>query len=115
MLFFIVVVLGGGAFLKNNLTITPDNQVHIAGWAVPIPASVQSNPITAMVIMMVRMQSGPQLAPADPRYATAAQPGRPAVPTVTSANGSYNANAPSVGAGNPSDQLNAVARALRTQ
>src|SRR6185312_11058183 len=91
MLFMAVLVIGGGAFMKNNLHVSPDGQVRLAGWLVPIPPSVQNSPVMGMITMMAQMQAAPHGGPQgaapqaaiDPRTG-APQAVRPAVPNVTS-------------------------------
>jgi hypothetical protein len=112
LLFFMLLAFGGAMFLKGGyVSVTPDNQVHVAGWIVPLPASVQNSPVMGMLTMMARMQTAPP-ANADPRYAAAP---RPAVPVVTSAASTYNANAPATGPAQGGDQFSAVSKALRGQ
>jgi hypothetical protein len=116
MLFMAVLVIGGGSFLKNHMVVMPNGQIFISGWAVPVPPAVQNSPIMGLVTMLAGMTTSQTGAP-DPRYG-AAQPARPAMPNVTSTNGTYNANAPAAsgaggGQGGASDQLSTVAKALR--
>jgi hypothetical protein len=114
MLIMAVLVAGGGMFLKNYLVITPNGQVTVAGWNVPVPAAVKSSPLYSTVLMVAGMQASGQPAGGDPRHG-AAQPSRPAMPNVTSAVGTYTSNPPSAAATGPSDQFSAVARAVRGQ
>ena len=108
LLFLMVVGFGGTMLVKGNyVTISPENQVRVAGWAVPLPASVQTSPIMGMVSTMLQGNLAPQPASA------AARPGVPAMPNVTSAVSTYNANAPRGGQPQSSDQFNAVNKALR--
>ena len=116
MLFFMVVGFGGAMLVKGgHVVITPDNQVRIAGYTVPLPAAVQNSPIMGMVNTMFMGQLG------GPAQATAAaapgRPGFPAMPNVTSTAGTYNVNAPRAAAVSPvtgaGDQLSSVAKALR--
>ena len=111
MLIMAVIVIGGGAYLRNNLVVTPKGQVTVAGWNVPIPASVQSSPLYSMVTMMASMQSGPSPAAADTVHGAA----RPVLPSVSSTAGTYNPNPQTAAAGGAPDQLSAVARTLRGQ
>jgi hypothetical protein len=113
MLIMAVIVIGGGVFLKHNLVVTPNGQVTVAGWDVPVPAAVQSSPLYSMVMMLASMQAAGQPAAGDSRHA--GQPERPAVPNVTSAVGTYNSNPQPVASGGSSDQFSAVARTLRGQ
>jgi hypothetical protein len=120
MLFMAVLVIGGGSFLKSHMVVTPNGQIFISGWAVPVPPAVQNSPIMGLATMLAGITTSQTGVP-DPRYGTA-QPVRPAMPNVTSANGTYNANTPAANGlggapggapGGASDQLSAVARALR--
>jgi hypothetical protein len=106
LLFLMVVGFGGTMLLKGNyVTITPD-QVRVAGLALPIPASIQASPIMGMVTTLFQGNLGPTTTSARPR------PGMSALPNVTSAVGTYNANAPNTGQTQGGDQFNSVARAL---
>jgi hypothetical protein len=107
--------------LKDRVALTPDNQVHVASWSFPVPAMIQSSPVYMMVTTVMQGSPGPASqasagpgAAANPQYRTA-QPVRPALPNVTSTNGTYNANPAPAGAANGADQFSAVAKALRTQ
>jgi hypothetical protein len=111
MLIMALIVIGGGAYLRNNLVITPKGQVTIAGWSVPIPASVQSSPLYSMFTMVASMQSGPSPAAADSVHGAA----RPALPGVSSAVGTYNPNPQPAASGGTPDQFSAVSRTLRGQ
>ena len=63
LLFLMVVGFGGTMLVKGNyVTISPDNQVRVAGWAVPLPASVQSSPVLGMVSTMLQGNLGPPAA-----------------------------------------------------
>jgi hypothetical protein len=113
LLFLTVIGFGGAMLVKGgHVVITPNNQVTVAGYQVPLPDSVQNSPVMGIVASMVRMQVAPQATAADQRVGPA-PPARPALPNVTSAAATYNANAPSAGPANGSDQLSAVAKALR--
>jgi hypothetical protein len=114
MLIMAVIVIGGGTFLKHNLVVTPNGQVTVAGWNVPVPAAVQSSPLYSMVMMVASMQAAGQPAAGDPRHG-AGQPARPAMPNVTSAASTYNPNPQPAASGGTSDQFNAVTRALHGQ
>jgi hypothetical protein len=114
LLFMAVVGIGGFMFLKGNVSVTPDNQVRVAGWAVPVPPDVQNSPLMAVVAMAIRLHTTP---PPDARYG-AAQPGQPALPplpTVTSATATYGANVPSTGPVPGADLFGSTAKALRGQ
>lgn len=112
LLFLMVVGFGGTMLLKGGyVTITPDNQVRVAGWAVPLPPSVQASPVMAMVGTLFQGNLGPQMT-----NAPTARPGAPVpppLPTVTSAVSTYNANPPRASQAQGTDQFNAVAKALR--
>jgi hypothetical protein len=115
-----LAVLGLGAMsLKGHVSLTPDNQVHVfSNWAFPVPA-VMSSPLYTMVSTMMTGQLGPiprmAVAPAASQYRAAAQPVRPALPNVTSAAGTYNANAPIAGSASGGDSLGATSKELRGQ
>jgi hypothetical protein len=113
LLFLLVVGFGGSMLIKGNyVTISPtDNQVRVAGWVVPLPASVQSSPVMAMVSTMLQGNLGPPAASAP--QARPGAPVQPALPSVTSALGTYNTNAPRAAQTPGSDQFNATAKALR--
>jgi hypothetical protein len=120
ILFLMVVGFGGAMLVKGgHVVVTPDNQVRVAGYNVPLPPAVQNSPVFGMITTLFMGQLGPTAqttgAPGRP-----GAPGFPAMPNVTSTAGTYNANAPAAGvprAGNPltgaSDQPTAVAKALR--
>ena len=115
LLFLLVVGFGGAMLVKGgHVTIAPDNQVRVAGYAVPLPPAVQNSPIFGMVTTLLMGQLGPTAqmtgAPARP-----GAPGFPAMPNVTSTAGTYSANAPRAAgpAAGTGDQLSTVARALR--
>jgi hypothetical protein len=116
-----LAVLGLGAMsLKGNVSLTPDNQVHVfSSWVSPVPAVIQSSPLYTMVSTMMTGQLGPipqmAVAPAAPQYRTAAQPVRPALPNVTSATSTYNANAPAAGSASGGDSFGATSKVLRGQ
>jgi len=113
LLFLLVVGFGGSMLIKGNyVTISPtDNQVRVAGWAVPLPASVQASPVLAMVSTMLQGNLGSPAAASAPQARPGA-PVQPALPSVTSALGTYNANAPRAAQTSGSDQFNATAKAL---
>jgi hypothetical protein len=111
LLFMMVVGFGGTMLFKQGyVAITPDNQVRVAGWAVPLPPSVQASPIMGMINTLFQGNLGPQMTNAAPRPGARVPP---PLPTVTSAVGTYNANVPIAGQTQGSDQFNAVAKALR--
>jgi hypothetical protein len=108
LLFIMVVGFGGTMLVKgNHVTISPENEVRVAGWTVPLPASVKASPILGMVGTMLQ---GGNLA-AQPASA-AVRPGPPALPNVTSTVSTYNANAPRP-AQTQGDPFNAANKALR--
>jgi hypothetical protein len=117
LLFLMVVGFGGTMLLKNGyVTMSPDNQIRVAGWAVPIPASVQASPVMGMVSTLLQGNLGPAAT-----TTAQARPGAqvpPPMPTVTSTLSTYNGNAPNgnaprAGQTQGADQYNAVAKALR--
>ncbi len=113
LLFVLVVGFGAAMLVKNGkVTVTPDKQIQVAGYQVPLPEAVHNSPIFGMVVAQL-----PQAA-----SKVAASPGapvRPLMPIVSSATGSFNANAsgsasasrtgPTTGA----DGFSAAAKALR--
>jgi hypothetical protein len=120
MLFLMVVGFGGAMLVKGgHVVITPDNQVRVAGYNVPLPPVVQNSPVFGMITTLFMGQLGPT-AQANGAPARPGAPGYPAMPNVTSTAGTFNGNPSAAGvprAGNPatgaSDQLSAVAKALR--
>ena len=107
LLFLVVVGFGGTMLLKGNyVTVMPD-QVRVARWSFPIPASVQASPIMGMVSTLLEGNLGP------PTAGAAARPGGGTLPTVTSAVGTYNANPPRAGQTRGADPLSTVAGAIR--
>jgi hypothetical protein len=113
LLFLMVIGFGGTMLVKGgHVTITPSNQVIVAGYQIPLPESVQSSPLLGIVGSMVRLQVNPQTNAVDARYG-AVQPARAALPNVTPVTNTYNANASGAGSANGTDQLSAVAKALR--
>ncbi len=110
LLFIMVVGFGAAMLVKNGkVTVTPDNQIQVIGFAVPIPNAVQQSPIMGMVTSML-----PPSAPAG-----AGAQARPTMPVVTSAYGTFNANAPGRanapggGMATGADGFGAAAKALR--
>ena len=113
LLFLMVIGFGGAMLVKGgHVAITPNNQVVVAGYQVPLPESIQNSPVMGMVASALRAQIASQPAAADARTGLV-QPARPGLPNVTSAAATYNANAPGGGPANASDQLSAVGKALR--
>jgi hypothetical protein len=114
LLFMAAIVIGGSMVVRGGyVKVTPDNQVRVAGWTVPLPASVQSSPIMGMVALLIN-QAAPQANAGDQRSA-AAQYVRPPLPNVTSATSAYSANAPGNGQMQGGDQFGAASKALRGQ
>jgi len=126
LLIMMLIGLGGTALIKNgHVTITPDNQIRVAGYAVPLPEAVQNSPLMGMVttLLLGQLPASPQTAavasrPGAPVGAPGGAPVRPVLPSITSANSTYNANAPAAhasGAGPAmtTDQFSAVAKALK--
>ena len=112
LLFVMVVGFGAAMLVKNGkVTVTPDNQIQVVGFAVPLPNAVQQSPIMGMVTSML-----PASAPVG--AGAGVQP-RPMMPVVTSAYGTFNANAsgranaPTGGMATGADGLGAAAKALR--
>jgi hypothetical protein len=113
LLFMAALVIGGSFVLRGGyLTVAPDHQVRVAGWTVPLPASVQSSPIMAAVALFIN-QAAPPANAGDQR--SAAQYARPPVPSVASATTTYSANAPASGQAPGADQFGAATRAIRGQ
>jgi hypothetical protein len=113
LLFLMVVGFGGTMLLKGgHVTITPDNQVRVAGYTVPLPEAVQNSPVMGMIttVLMGQLQTAPQTAGATSRPGT---PMPPALPNVTSAVSTYNANAASARPTQGAEQFGAAAKALR--
>jgi hypothetical protein len=112
LLFVMVVGFGAAMLVKNGqVTITPDKQIQVAGYNVPLPDAVQNSPVLGMVLG--------QLPAASRAGGSPAAPARPVLPIVNSATGSFNANAsPSASAarGGPTtgaDGFSAAAKSLR--
>jgi hypothetical protein len=113
LLVFMVVGFGGAMLVKGgHVTISPSNQIMIAGFPVPLPESVQNSPVVSVIAAMVRLPSASLTTVADTR-AEAAQPTRPPAPSVTSAATTYNPNTPNAGQANSLEQLSTVARTIR--
>lgn len=110
LLFVMVVGFGAAMLVKNGkVTVTPDNQIQVVGFAVPLPNAVQQSPIMGMVTSML-----PAAAPAG-----AGVQARPMMPVVTSASGTFDANAsgranaPGGGMATGAAGFSAAAKALR--
>jgi hypothetical protein len=111
LLFLMVVGFGGTMLFKNGyVSITPDHQVRVAGWAVPLPPSVQASPVMGMVTTLLQGNLEPAAMNGQARPGT---PVQPPLPTVTSAVSTYNGNAPRAGQAQGADQYNSIAKALR--
>ena len=67
LLFLMVVGFGGTMLVKGgHVVITPNNQVLVAGYQVPLPDAVQSSPVMGAVASMLRTQVGPRRRPLTP-------------------------------------------------
>jgi hypothetical protein len=109
LLFVAVVLFGGAMFLKGNVSLTADNQLHVAAWTFPIPAAVQNSPVMGLINTMLLGRLGPAGASAQ-----AGAPTPPPMPTVTTANGTYVDNRAGTGRPQqPATQFDTVAKALR--
>jgi hypothetical protein len=111
----LVMVVGFGAAMlvkSGQVTTSPDNQIRVVGFAVPLPNGVQQSPIMGIVASML-----PASAPAAGVGSSA--PRRPAMPVITSASGTFDANtsghanAPTGGPASGADGFSAVSKALR--
>src|SRR5258708_10790783 len=113
LLFVMVVGFGAAMLVKNGqVTITPDKQIQIVGYNVPLPDAVQNSRVLGMVLgQLPEASSKPGGSPAAPV--------RPVLPIVNSANGSFNANtsgsasASRSGPATGADGFSAAAKALR--
>jgi hypothetical protein len=117
LLFLMVVGFGGAMLVKGgHVTITPENQVKVANYTLPIPAAVQNSPVFGMVTTLFMGQLGPT-AEATAAPGRTGTPGVPSMSNVSAAAGSYNSSGGRTGApaapSAASDQLTAVAKALR--
>jgi hypothetical protein len=111
----LVMVIGFGAamLVKNGqVTVSPDRQIMVVGYPVPLPDAVQNSPVLAM--MLGQLPNAPSRAAGSPGAAT-----RPALPIVNSANGSFDPNSSgslSSSRGGPAtgaEGFSAAAKALR--
>ena len=111
----IVMVVGFGAAMlvkSGQVTATPDKQIQVAGYHVPLPEAVQNSPVLGMLIGQL-----PEASSTAGRSPGA--PVRPVLPIVSSATGSFNANAsgsanaPHGGPATGADGFSAAAKALR--
>jgi hypothetical protein len=112
LLFVMVVGFGAAMLVKNGqVTVSRDNQIVIAGFAVPVPDAVQQSPIMGIIAGVL-----PHAAPAN---AAPGVPPRPIMPVVSSASGTFDANtsgranAPAGGMATGGDGFSAAAKALR--
>lgn len=111
-LLVVMVVAFGAAMLAENgqITVSRDNQIVVAGFAVPVPDAVQQSPIVGIVASVL-----PHSAPAS---AGPGVPPRPIMPVVISASGTFDANtsdranAPAGGMASGADGFSAAAKAL---
>jgi hypothetical protein len=87
MLLILVLGFGGAMLFKSGqVTATSDKQIQVAGYRVPMPEAVQNSAVFGMVI-------GQLPEAASKAAGSHGVPVRPAMPIVSSANGSFNANA----------------------
>jgi hypothetical protein len=112
LLFVMVVGFGVTMLVKSGkVTVTPDNQIQVVGFALPLPTAVQQSPIMGMVTGMLPASAPPN--------AGAYGQARPVLPVVSSASGTFNpnisgrANAPTGGMATGADGFSAAAKALR--
>jgi hypothetical protein len=112
----LVMLIGFGAamLVKNGqVTVSPDRQIMVVGYPVPLPDAVQNSPVLAM--MLGQLPNAPSRAGGSPASAAA----RPALPIVNSANGSFDPNVSgslSSSRGGPAtgaEGFSAAAKALR--
>jgi hypothetical protein len=108
LLVLMVVLFGGAMFLKGNVSVTQDNQVHVRSWTFPIPAAVRNSPAMGLISLMIQGLGANQQAVLPARTGT----GAPPLPIVNTANGSYDGNRPAAASANGADQFNAAAKAL---
>ena len=72
MLFLMVVGFGGAMLVKGgHVTITPENQLRVAGYNVPLPVAVQNSPVMGIITTLFMGQ----LAPATQMTGVAGRPG----------------------------------------
>ena len=109
----LVMLVGFGAAMlvkHGQVTLSPDNQLRVVGFAVPLPEAVQRSPILGLIAGMLPTTS-------TVAAATPGTPGRPAMPIVTSASNTFDANtsggASSGNMATGADGFNAAAKALR--
>ena len=82
LLFLVIVAFGAAMFLKGKMSVTSDNQIHVAGLTVRNPAA--DSPIMGVVTTMLPNRQDD--AAGSPRYGVA-NPAGPGLPIVTSATG----------------------------
>jgi hypothetical protein len=93
LLVMMVVGFGAAMLVKHGqVTITPDRQIQVVGYNVPLPDAVQNSPIMGYVTTMLMGQL-PQASQTASRYPGGAA--RPMLPMVTSVSGTFNGNASS--------------------
>jgi hypothetical protein len=112
LLFVMVVGFGAAMLVKNGqVTVSRDNQIVVAGFAVPIPDAVQQSPIMGILASMLPHSATASAGPGVPQ--------RPIMPAVSSASGTFDANtsgranAPAGGMATGADGFSAAAKALR--
>lgn len=112
LLFVMVVGFGAAMLVKSGqVTATPDNQIRVAGYLVPLPNAVQQSPIMGTIAGMLPASAHAVASPA--------APGRPVMPLVSSASSSFDANtsgranAPTAGMATGAAGFSAAAKALR--
>ena len=110
LLFVMVVGFSAAMLVKSGqVTASPDNQIHVAGFAVPLPNAVRQSPIMGVVASML---------PASARDGAGAG-ARPVMPVVSSGSGTFDANssgranAPGGGLATGASGFSAAAKALR--
>jgi hypothetical protein len=112
LLFVMVVGFGAAMLVKNGqVTVSRENQIVVAGFAVPVPDSVQQSPIMGIVASVLPHSAPPSAGPV--------APSRPIMPVISSASGTFDANtsgranAPAGGMATGADGFSAAAKALR--
>src|SRR5258708_4862706 len=113
LLFIMVVGFGAALMVKNGqVTVSADKQIVIAGFPLPLPEAVQNSPVFGMVTGQLPQSSSKA-------GAAAGTQARPALPIVSSASGSSDANssggasASRAGPATGADGFSAAAKALR--
>ena len=112
----VVMLVGFGAAMlvkHGQVAVTPDNQIQVVGFAVPLPNAVQQSPLMGIVASLLPSSSAPAASAGN------SAPQRPMMPAVSSAWSTYNPNARSDasagGATEGADALSAAAKAIRGQ